>query len=566
MGAEVPPRDAVGASMDAAALAMGVNRDALLSALVTDLPFGVALLDGQLACQYVNETFVRLTGTDDPRTIAAVADAAHDVLQDGIARVGDYGAARLRVQRLDLEPDSAASTEGAASAEAEGAEATARAGVLVLANVDDEEAVRTRARLSLLTSAGARIGTTLDIDTTCTELARFTVPTLADLAAVDILPPGAPDHRLGAPLGSARLLRAAVAGTPELHPQLATLAHPGETVRHRDGSAVARSLAAAKPVAVTLRTEEDLAVALSDEHSRSVFRAAGIAAMLALPLSARGHLLGALVLARAGEREFSDAEIAMIEDLADRAALSIDNARRYMRSQGIALELQRALLAEPANPHPNLEIACRYLPSGTSSVVGGDWYETVRLPFGRTLLVIGDVMGHGVEAAVDMSTYRSMLRYVAGADLPPHRILRQLDSLISENEAARPATCLLALLEPSRNRVTFSSAGHLPPALVTPGRPTELLALPSGPPLGTGVGGYEHLVRELLPGQVLLLYTDGLVERRHEDIDVSLERLAALPLPAAGELDDLLDAVLHSSDPAQAEDDIALLAARVVQR
>ncbi|MEZ0069656.1 serine phosphatase RsbU (regulator of sigma subunit) [Streptacidiphilus sp. MAP12-20] len=308
--------------------------------------------------------------------------------------------------------------------------------------------------------------------------------------------------------------------------------------------------------------------------------------MLAVPLTARGHLIGALTLARRAPTQptateptatqptnsdlpgdgFGDDDITLIEELAGRAALSVDNARRYMRSQGIALELQRALLAEPANPHPNLEIACRYLPSGTSSVVGGDWYESVRLPFGRTLLVIGDVMGHGVEAAVDMSTYRSMLRYVAAMDLPPHRILRQLDSLISENESARPATCLLALVDPSRNRVTFSSAGHLPPALVGPGQVTELVSLPSGPPLGTGVGGYQQLVRELLPGQVLLLYTDGLVERRHEDIDVSLDRLAAVPLPAGGELDDLIDAALHSSSPSDAEDDIALLAARVRPR
>lgn len=146
--------------------------------------------------------------------------------------------------------------------------------------------------------------------------------------------------------------------------------------------------------------------------------------------------------------------------------MAIDHARRYTRAQGIALELQQALLTEPGKPHTNLELAWRYLPSGTASVVGGDWYEVVRLSFGRTLLVIGDVMGHGVEAAVDMSNYRATLRYVAAMDLPPHRILRRLDALISEDDAARPATCLLALADPNRARWTLSSAGHLPPALV----------------------------------------------------------------------------------------------------
>ena len=441
-----------------------------------------------------------------------------------------------------------------------------------------EGELRIRRRLATLTAAGERIGTTLDTDTTCAELARFTVPGLADLATVDILPPGVPDHRIGIPLGTVRLLRAAVAGRPELHQQLATLAHPGESVRHREGSLVARSLVAGKPVVLDLAAIDEGAegaAAISDPATLEVYRAAGITSVVAVPLAARGHLVGALILARgrheddateaiaARGADFSDDDLALIEDLAGRAALSIDNARRYMRSQGIALELQRALLAEPANPHPNMEIACRYLPSGSSSVVGGDWYESVRLPFGRTLLVIGDVMGHGVEAAVDMSTYRSMLRYVAVMDLPPHRILRQLDAMISENDAARPATCLLALVDPPRSRVTFASAGHLPPALVSANGVTELVPVPSGPPLGTGVGGYQQLVRELGSGDVLLLYTDGLVERRHEDIDVSLERLAALPLPAAGDLDDLLDAALHSSTPSEAEDDIAVLAARV---
>jgi PAS domain-containing protein len=446
--------------------------------------------------------------------------------------------------------------------------------------------LRAQRRLATLTAAGERIGTTLDTDTTCAELARFTVPGLADLATVDVLPPGVPEHRLGMPLGTLRLLRAAVAGRPELHHQLATLAHPGESVRHREGSLVARSLVAGKPLLLDLAAIEEGAegaAAISDPATLEVYRATGITSVLSVPLAARGHLVGALTLARAArssredgrggegaadwvDEGYSDEDIALIEDLAGRAALSIDNARRYMRSQGIALELQRALLAEPANPHPNMEIACRYLPSGSSSVVGGDWYESVRLPFGRTLLVIGDVMGHGVEAAVDMSTYRSMLRYVAVMDLPPHRILRQLDAMISENDAARPATCLLALVDPPRNRVTFASAGHLPPALVDPSGVTELVPVPSGPPLGTGVGGYQQLVRELVPGAVLLLYTDGLVERRHEDIDASLERLAALPLPAAGDLDDLLDAALHSSPPSEAEDDIAVLAARVRPR
>ncbi|MBO1419985.1 PP2C family protein-serine/threonine phosphatase, partial [Streptomyces sp. FH025] len=349
------------------------------------------------------------------------------------------------------------------------------------------------------------------------------------------------------------LRRAAVRAVPTLEAALADLPRPGESVRHREGSAAARSLATGVAV-LTEPGPEDACPAAVDS-------------LLVLPLTAHGHLVGLLTLGRTGAAPaYTPDDAALLGSLAARTATGIDHARRYGHSQGIALELQRALLSEPGNPHQNLALASRYLPSGSSSVVGGDWYETVRLPFGRTLLAMGDVMGHGVEAAVDMSHYRSALRDIAGMDLPPHRILRQLDTVISADDSARPATCLLVLADPSRGRWTLSSAGHLPPALITPDRPTELLRVPTGPPLGTGFGGYEQATHPLDAEQTLLLYTDGLVERRGEDIDTSLERLAALRLPATGDLDDLLDATLHSlaptPGPAAAEDDIALLAAR----
>ncbi len=178
---------------------------------------------------------------------------------------------------------------------------------------------------------------------------------------------------------------------------------------------------------------------------------------------------------------------------------------------------------------------------------------------------MGDVMGHGVEAAVDMSNYRSTLRYVAVMDLPPHRILRQLDALIADQANARPATCVLALADPARARWTFASAGHLPPALLT-AEASALVDVPTGPPLGTGVGGYEQTTVELRADHALLLYTDGLVERRGEDIDVSLARLSELRPPVDGPLDAMLDGALAALAPHAAEDDIALLAARVHHR
>ncbi|MFF2660724.1 SpoIIE family protein phosphatase [Kitasatospora sp. NPDC058032] len=543
----------------------------LLGELIGVLPAGVALLDAELRWLYLNPAFSTVTGLrradlqGRPVEATAFADAVgtlRRVLADGRDRERTTGGPDgpgapvppgLRVRYRPLTADGR----------------PAGVVVLVLDDPDPDQELRrelaqARTRLALLEAAAERIGTTLDVDTTCAELAAFAVPRLAELATVDVLPPDA-DARTGRAPGR-RFHRAALDCAEGLRPAVDRLPRPGESVRHREDSTAARALASGVAVLVALRTAEELAEAAPDRDSAAVYRVAGVTSLLVVPLTARGRLIGLLTLARtAASPAFGPDDAVLVGDLAARAATGIDNARRYSRSQGIALDLQRALLSEPGHPHQNLELASRYLPSGSSSVVGGDWYETVRLPFGRTLLVMGDVMGHGVEAAVDMSSYRATLRDVAAMDLPPHRILRQLDTVIAANESARPATCLLALADPGRGRWTFASAGHLPPALIAPGRPTELLRLPTGPPLGTGLGGYEQAGRDLLPGETLLLYTDGLVERRGEDIDASLARLAALRLPAAGPLEDLLDAALRGVGPDAghpAEDDIAVLAAR----
>ncbi|WP_257585756.1 MULTISPECIES: GAF domain-containing SpoIIE family protein phosphatase [unclassified Streptomyces] len=385
------------------------------------------------------------------------------------------------------------------------------------------EETRVPAGPAELRAVAAGIGTTLDEDTTCAELTRTAAARLGGAAAV--LSWGR-ETAVG---------YAAVGGDPELLPE-------------------ARRVAAAVPPGADPDEDRWIAAGPGDER-----------AALCVPLTAGGHCYGVLVCAR-GNEPYPGPETEFLRFLAERAASHIRHAREHHAVSGIIGKLQRALLAEPGRPHPNLDVAIRYLPVGNSTLVGGDWCETVRLHFGRTLLVVGDVMGHGLEAAVDMTAYRSALRYVASADLPPHRVLRQLDGMAAEEPDRRPATCLLAQVDPNRGMVTLAGAGHLPPFVIDrDGRATRL-PVPVGPPLGTGFGGYEPATCRLAPGQTLVLFTDGLVERRGEDIDRSLDRLAGIRFGTGAGPEEILDTVVTRLDVRDTEDDVAVLAARLRPR
>ncbi|MEW2085706.1 GAF domain-containing SpoIIE family protein phosphatase [Streptomyces sp. NPDC005283] len=437
------------------------------------------------------------------------------VLADGNPRTHVTDATRCTWQRLTIDKD-----------------VVALMGIIV-ETTPARAAARESAPYSVsVAESSDRIGTTLDEDTTCRELVSFLSPGLADAAEVDLLLTSPPTFSpAGGDLRAIPLpgvYRAAVAGHADLLPQ-----RPADPL----GAAV-RSMHGSRPV-------------LDDR-------------VLAVPLLAHGHVLGAVLAARTHGR-FDRDDVLIVRSAVLRAATAIEHSRLYGQAQRTAVQLQQALLTEPGRPHPNLQLATRYLPSGSGTIVGGDWFETVRLHFGRTLLVMGDVMGHGVEAAVDMNSYRSTLRDVASADLPPDRVLRQLDVIISES-TRRPATCLLVRVDPVRGTGAFSSAGHLPPAVFGGDGGADLVRVPVGPPLGTGLGGYEIATRELHPGDTLLLFTDGLVERRGEDIDSSLARLARVQAAPGITVDGLLDEVLGQLDAAHADDDVALMAARIRRR
>jgi len=285
-----------------------------------------------------------------------------------------------------------------------------------------------------------------------------------------------------------------------------------------------------------------------------------------VPLSARHDLVGAVILVRAGSSPaFSQEDVDLVADLARRASTSIDNAKRYAHEHQTALALQQALLAKPLPPHADVECAARYLPTGSDIEIGGDWYDTVALPCGKTLLAVGDVMGHGFEAAAAMSEYRSLLRTLAFQSDRPEVILAEAQRIVDALDIERVATCIVAVVDPVARTCSFANAGHMPPLLLHPDGRRELLDLPVDPPLGVSADhGYLGATVRFEPGSVLLCYTDGLVERRGEDIEDCLARLAGVALDPAEPLAFLIDTLLDCFDPAGSEDDVAVLVARLV--
>lgn len=425
------------------------------------------------------------------------------------------------------------------------------------------ELERAHQRMTLLDTAVTRIGTTLDVDTTCGELADFVVPGLADAASVELFledRPGARTQR-----GAMRLRRAALSALPRLRARFKKISLSGGYVEHEAGSPIRERLDTGQSWLHDLSIAELPPGRYADAIAR--YRSAGVHSVLISPLSAEDRLLGTLTMVRVGASPaFTREDAVAARQLAARAARALDRAFHHARDHAMALELQRALLTEPTVPHPNLETAFRYLPADDTTVVGGDWFDSLPLSRDRNLLVIGDVMGHGVEAAVAMSHYRSMLRALADTGLQPHEMLQHADRMVADAGFDRVATCLVALGDPRDNTISYANAGHLPPVRLTPQGRTEIVPVPVGPPLGTGFGAYETVRRPALPGGTLLLYTDGLVERRDEDIDESLRRLTRLRLSPRDSLDKIVDDVLAQLMCGPAADDVAVLAARVHRR
>ncbi|GAA3013172.1 SpoIIE family protein phosphatase [Streptomyces fulvorobeus] len=542
------------------------------AALLGGALVGVAVLDTELRYLYVNPALERINGVTAAGhlgryvfevlpEIEAREDVLRKVLADGRPRELMYTGQTWAVS--DLEQRYLHGTYHRLEDE-EGEVVGLVAVVLDVSEseIRHEELKRARRHLALLDTAAVSIGTTLDMDTTCRELADFVVPALADVAAVEVFPPDVGHEVRHAPPGVLRMRRAALAAVPELRDMGDQFSRPGDYIDYQEDAALPRCLVTNAPVLLSFDSDEALNAWGPAPEGPGVYRARGIHSALVVPLTVRGLPQGAVSLVRAGgSPPFTEEDVLVARELAGRAAVDLEHARRYTHEQSIARELQRSLLSEPRGPHPHVEIASRYLPAEEGVLVGGDWFDVIPLRDGRHLKAMGDVMGHGVEASVAMSHYRSMLRLLAYDDLPPHEILEQLDRMVERSGIDRAATCLIAVVDRAVGVCEMASAGHLPPVLIDPGSVGRVTSLSVGPPLGTGFGGYRTTKVPCGPGTVLFMYTDGLVERRGEDIDVSVGRLAGLALPASGKLEDLLDEVLDRFGQ-DAQDDIAVMASR----
>jgi PAS domain S-box-containing protein len=233
------------------------------------------------------------------------------------------------------------------------------------------------------------------------------------------------------------------------------------------------------------------------------------------------------------------------------------------REHGIADALQRSLLPAGTFESDHLEVATYYQAGVEGTRVGGDWYDAIELGAGRTALVVGDVVGRGVRAASVMGQLRAAIRAYARLDLPPAELLELLDSLVFELGEDQIATCIYAVYDPGEQELRYANSGHLPPLLAVPGQGTRRLGSAAGPPLGVGSARHDEQRLSLSPGSIILLYTDGLVERRDRELDVGIDSLAASLDPDGGTVGEIADALVRALAPAGSEDDIAILLARV---
>ncbi len=450
---------------------------------------------------------------------------------------------------------------------------------VALAAADSTEQYHARLRLDVLDEASKRIGTTLDLARTADELAQVATRHFADFVTVDLLDSllrGEETHSVGPdePVAFRRVAQSSAApNCPEPVVKLGDL-HPP-----RVSESIARALMTGRPV---LGRTEDLGADgwLPAAITQPMAREHGIHSILTVPLYARGVMLGvATFLRHRTPNSFDDEDVRLAGELSSRAAVYIDNARRYTQERQTSLALQRDLLPEhvPFRSAAAVDIASRYLPAAAAVGIGGDWFDVIPLSGARVALVVGDVVGHGIHASATMGRLCTAVRTLADADVAPDELLTQLDDLVlrldeqavesgsASSEAGLAevgATCLYAVYDPISCRCAMARAGHPLPVLVKPDGSVRFLEPPAGPPLGVGGLPFEVAEFETPEGSVLAFYTDGLVGDSQGDAEAELGMFRAELAVPGRSLEMACDALLSRVPSARRSDDAALLLVR----
>ncbi|AWZ03993.1 MULTISPECIES: SpoIIE family protein phosphatase [unclassified Streptomyces] len=539
-------------------------------------PVGIAILDTQLRFLQVNAALEAMNGLPESAHVGRrLAQILPEVnareMEEAMLEVLETGRPvldRRRVGRTPAEPDH----DRVWSCSYVRVEDPARMAIGVIASLvditeqqrDHVEAEAGRSRLALLSEASMRVGSSLDLERTAQELADLAVPRLADAVTVDVLDVLANGDEPGMGLTGGAALRRL--GKAPLSGSAVTdvLAPLGRTLVFPANAPYTQVLAARQPFLIARLDEETAASAARHSAKPSQLVELGVHSFAMAPLVARETVIGVATFYRTRPiGPFGAEDVTLAGELAARAALSIDNARLYHREHETAVILQRSMLPQHVTAPPGIAVSHRYLPASDVNEVGGDWYDVLPLAGGKAALLIGDVMGHGIAAAAVMGRLAASVRALARLDLPPVRLLHQLEDVLGDLAEPMLATFLYVVCDPATGHCTVTRAGHPPPALVLPDGRVRLLDTPPGVPLGVGGVAFTPAEFDVPPGSLLVLYTDGLIEARGSDLDERLAELTRLLGDPQRHLDHVCDSLITHLVPAAADDDVALLVARI---
>jgi PAS domain S-box-containing protein len=412
-----------------------------------------------------------------------------------------------------------------------------------------EESARQSARVQFLADATSKLSESLDYQRTLAEVARMAVPTFADWCAIDLVE----DDRLHR-LAVEHVDPAKVSLAVELQSR-----YPAD----RDAGGVWDVIRTGQTLLVAEITDEMIAPSARDEEHLRLLLALQLRSVIIVPLVARGSVLGAMTMVMAeSDRRYSEQDLGFASDLGRRAAIAIDNSELHTETLEAAERLQHAALPELPEEIPGWEVASYYSPSGRTEV-GGDFFDVLPQPDGRLVVFVGDVMGRGVRAAASMAQMRAAIRAYVAVDLDPTHVLGLMDRLFDAYDVGQLVTIVYLVADTAHGQVSMVNAGHPPPVILRADGSVEQLRSSGGPPLGTGDGDRTVATFPLGDGDLVLAFTDGLIERRGEDIDVGQLRVVqALTELADGPLAERLEQLVTRTRDHTRSDDVAALALR----